>query len=389
MQLKHNILKLYLLRGFLWFMLAMPIIVLFFQENGLTLMEVMILQSVYSFTIAITEIPSGYIADFFGRKNSLIFSTILTFFGYLIFSNFSSFEFFVCAQVIIALGGSLMSGADSALMYDTLLEIKEEKQYTKIEGRTYGIGNFSEAIAGLLGGLLATSSLLLPIQIQTAVLFLCIPIAISLVEPGIHKNNKLKNGFHTIFKVVKFSLIENIKLRWLIIYSSIMGVATLSAAWLAQPFFKSIDISLVYYGVLWASLNVTAGISSVNSYRFEQKYNTPNLLLILGILMSLSFFIIYLLPNYYGLILIFAIYYLRGIITPLLKNQININTKSNIRATVMSIRSFILRIAFAVVAPILGYLADNNSIYNSFLLLSILIILVSSFSAVKLKNIFR
>jgi len=389
MQLKHNILKLYLLRGFLWFMLAMPIIVLFFQENGLTLMEVMILQSVYSFTIAFTEIPSGYIADFFGRKNSLIFSTILTFFGYLIFSNFSSFEFFVCAQVIIALGGSLMSGADSALMYDTLLEIKEEKQYTKIEGRTYGIGNFSEAIAGLLGGLLATSSLLLPIQIQTAVLFLCIPIAISLVEPGIHKNNKLKNGFHTIFKVVKFSLIENIKLRWLIIYSSIMGVATLSAAWLAQPFFKSIDISLIYYGVLWASLNVTTGISSVNSYKYEQRYNTPNLMLVLGILMSLSFFIISLLPNYYGLILIFSIYYLRGVITPLLKNQININTKSNIRATVMSVRSFILRITFAIVAPILGYLADNNSIYNSFLLLSILIILISSFSAVKLKNRFR
>ena len=36
-----------------------------------------------------------------------------------------------------------MSGADSALMYDTLLEIKDEKQYTKVEGRTYAIGNFS------------------------------------------------------------------------------------------------------------------------------------------------------------------------------------------------------------------------------------------------------
>ena len=44
-------------------MVSMPIIVLFFQENGLTLMEVMILQSVYSFTIAVTEIPSGYIAQ--------------------------------------------------------------------------------------------------------------------------------------------------------------------------------------------------------------------------------------------------------------------------------------------------------------------------------------
>ena len=54
-------------------------------------------------------------------------------------------------------------------------------------------------------------------------------MAVSLVEPSIHKDNKLKNGLHTILKVVKFSLIENIKLRWLIIYSSIMGVNTLSA----------------------------------------------------------------------------------------------------------------------------------------------------------------
>ena len=79
---------------------------------------------------------------------------------------------------------------------------------------------------------------------------------------------------------------------------------------------------------------------------------------------------------------------MRGIITPLLKNQININTKSNIRATVMSVRSFILRISFAIIAPILGYLAYDNSVYNSFLLMSVLIIVIISFSAVKLKNNF-
>ena len=168
-----------------------------------------------------------------------------------------------------------------------------------------------------------------------------------------------------------------------------MGVATLSAAWLAQPFFKSIDIPIVYYGVLWASLNITAGISSVKSYKHEQKYNTPNLLLILGLFMSLCFIIIYFTPNYFGLILIFLIYYLRGILTPLLKNQININTESNIRATVMSVRSFILRIGFAITAPILGYLSDNISINHSFLLLSVLIIILSSISSVKLKNSFR
>lgn len=387
MQLKHNILKLYLLRGFLWFMVAMPIIVLFFQENGLTLMEVMILQSVYSFTVAITEIPSGYLADYFGRKNSLIISTVLTFCGYLIFSNFSSFEFFVCAQVIIAIGGSLMSGADSALMYDTLLEIKDEEKYTKVEGTNYAIGNFSEAIAGLFGGFLATCSLLLPVQVQTSILFLCIPIAVSLVEPSIHKENKIEKGFSSIVKVVKFSLLDNIKLKWLIIYSSIMGVATLSAAWLAQPFFKSIEIPLFYYGILWASLNFTAGISSYRSHKIEKKYNINNLLMNLGFFMSLSFLSVYFLPNCFGLVFIFIIYYLRGIVTPILKNQINLNTESNIRATVISVRSFVLRISFATIAPFLGLIADNQGIRDSFLLLSILIIIFSIISIFRLRKI--
>ena len=380
MQLKNNIIKLYILKGFLWFMVAMPVIVIFFQDNGLSLMEIMLLQSVYSLTVAITEIPSGYFADYFGRKNSIILSTAFMFVGYLIFSNYSGFEVFMLAEFLVGIGGSLMSGADSAIMYDTLLEINQEKKYTEIEGKTYAIGNFSEAIAGLLGGFLATISLILPIQIQTTILFFCIPIAISLVEPHIQKKDKIKKGFSAIIKVIKFSLYENIQLKWLIIYSSIMGVATLSAAWLAQPFFKSIEIPLFYYGILWAGLNSTAGISSYRSHKIEKKYNTAKLLLNIGFLMSLSFLLIYLLPNLFGLFFIFIIYYFRGIITPVLKNQININTTSNIRATVMSIRSFILRISFAIIAPILGIIADNKGISESFLLLSIIIITISSIS---------
>lgn len=386
MKLKHNILKMYLLKGFLWFMVAMPIIVLFFQENGLTLMEVMILQSIYSFTVGITEIPSGYLADYFGRRNSIIFSTIFTFLGYLIFCNYTGFDMFVMAQILVAIGGSLMSGADSAIIYDTLLETENEKQYTKIEGKTYAIGNFSEAIAGLIGGVLATSSLLLPFQVQTSILFFTIPIAFSLVEPNLQQENKIEKGIIPILKVVKYCLFENLKLRWLIIYSSVMGVATLSAAWLAQPFFKSLDIPLFYYGILWAGLNITAGISSYRSHKTEEKYNTNNLLSTLGIFMSISFLMIYFSPNYLGLIFIFLIYYLRGVVTPLLKNQININTTSNIRSTVMSVRSFVLRISFAIVAPILGYLADNNGLEDTYLIVSILIIIVSSVAVFGLRK---
>ena len=100
MQLKHNILKMYLLKAVLWFMVAMPIIVLFFQEHGLSLTQVMILQAIYSFCVALFEIPSGYIADLFGRKKTIVISTIFAFTGYLVFSFYGGFYAFVIAQIL-------------------------------------------------------------------------------------------------------------------------------------------------------------------------------------------------------------------------------------------------------------------------------------------------
>tara|TARA_B100000902_G_scaffold398712_1_gene466534 strand:+ start:6929 stop:8053 length:1125 start_codon:yes stop_codon:yes gene_type:complete len=366
-------------------MLAMPIIVLFFQDKGLTLFQIMILQSIYSITLSLSEIPSGYMSDYFGRKNTIIVSSIFTFIGYLIFSYLHTFEHFILAQILIALGGSLMSGSDSALMYETLIEIKNEENYTKYEGRSYAVANFSESIAGLISIPLITISLNLPIHIQTFVLFFCIPVSISLIEPT--KKDMYNKSNVSIKKALNFSLIKNLKLKWLIIYSSIIGVATLSAAWMAQPFFKNLDVPLVYYGILWSALNFTAGIGSFRSHNLEKKYNHNKLILILGLSVGISFFFISLNPNYYGILFFFIIYLLRGYLTPFLKNQINNESYSEIRATVLSIRSFILRITFAIIAPLLGYLSDNNKMSFSFLLMSILILIVIVFSFIKIKKL--
>ena len=127
MKLGANIWKMHFLKAIMWFMLAMPIIVIFFQEHGFSLTQIMLLQATYSITVALFEIPSGYIADIFGRKKAIIFSTIFSFVGYLIFSNFSSFYLFAIAEILVGIGGSLMSGSDSAIIYDTLLEIGKKK----------------------------------------------------------------------------------------------------------------------------------------------------------------------------------------------------------------------------------------------------------------------
>ena len=48
-----------------------------FSRNGLSLQEV-ILQGSYSLMVALMEIPSGYIADLFGRK-TMILGTLFCF----------------------------------------------------------------------------------------------------------------------------------------------------------------------------------------------------------------------------------------------------------------------------------------------------------------------
>ena len=379
MKLEDNINKMYLLKAVKWFMILMPIIVLFFEKHGLSLTQIMILQATYSFTVALFEIPSGFFADIYGRRLSLFFGSILTFLGYLIFSFYSGFNEFFIAEIFLGIGGSLISGADSALIYDTLLELKKDEDYTKIEGKNYGIGNVSEGLAGVLGGFLAVSSLELPVYIQTFVLFFSIPLSYSLVEPK--SSYKLAKSFKSILLVVKETFFQKNRLKWYILYSSAMGIGTLSIAWFVQPFLMKIDTPLIYYGIIWASLNIITGITSYYSYVFDN----GKVLTYISLSMLISFVLLGFNISIYGFIFIVLIYLMRGIITPNLRNLININSTSERRATVLSLRSFVIRISFALIAPILGYITDVYEISYVFYFLGLLVGLSSLLAVYKLK----
>ena len=379
MKLEDNINKMYLLKAVKWFMILMPIIVLFFEKHGLSLTQIMILQATYSFTVALFEIPSGFFADIYGRRLSLFFGSILTFLGYLIFSFYSGFNEFFIAEIFLGIGGSLISGADSALIYDTLLELKKDEDYTKIEGKNYGIGNVSEGLAGILGGFLAVSSLELPVYIQTFVLFFSIPLSYSLVEP--QSSYKLAKSFKSILLVVKETFFQKNKLKWYILYSSAMGIGTLSIAWFVQPFLMEIDTPLIYYGIIWASLNIITGITSYYSYIFDK----GKVLIYISLSMLISFILLGFNISIYGFIFIVLIYLMRGIITPNLRNLININSTSERRATVLSLRSFVIRISFALIAPILGFITDVYEISYVFYFLGLLVGLSSLLAVYKLK----
>ena len=364
--MKRNILALYLIKLSKWFSLVMPIIVLFYEEHGLGLQDVFILKSVYSVAAVTLEIPSGYLADVWGRKKCLLLGSILFFLGYLCYSFTSTFSAFLFAELLLGTGQTLVNGADSALLYDTTAQYKKEHLYLRYEGRITMIGNFAEALAGIFGGLLAAYSLRLPFYAQAFVASIGIPAAMVLQE--VNRSNKIQNPIDEILRIIKYSLVTNKKLCYNIMYSGIIGAATLTMAWFVQPVLMYLETPVSWYGIIWTVLNLTVGFAALWSDRVDRYFGPHKmgiliLLFIVGGYATLAFNL-----TYTGLLILFVFYIFRGFATPILKGYINQMTFSEMRATVLSIRNFIIRLMFAVFSPFLGWLNDTYSLQTALLI---------------------
>jgi MFS family permease len=367
---KRNLSALYLVKIAKWMNLVMPVIVLFYKSNGLTMQDIFLLQSAYSFTLMALEIPTGYFADKVGRKTSILIGSMLGFSGYLVYSFSFGFWQFVIAEVILGVSQSLVSGADSALLYDTLIAAKQNDKYIRLEGKITSIGNFGEAFAGIIGGLLAVSSLRTPFFIQTCVALIALPAALMLKEPPI-KSIRKKPGIKDIVNIMFNVLHENLKLKWNTFFSAIIGAATLTMAWFAQPYFGLVKLPISMYGVVWALLNLSVGIAALYAWRIEKRFGSLTTITFFTLIIFLSFLLLTLVPGYFGLLILFLFYIARGLATPILRNYINIFTTSEVRATVLSIRNFLIRLIFAITGPLWGWITDRYSLQTAIILAGI------------------
>ncbi len=374
-----NITKLYLIKIAKWFMLTMPIMLLFFQDLGFTVEESFQLKAIYSIAIVVFEIPSGYAADVLGRRRTLIIGSILGTLGFAIYSFTSGFYAFLAAELILGVGQSFISGADSALLYDSLKADGRERDYLKYEGRNFSVGNFSEAIAGFLGGALAEISLRTPFFFQTGIAFIAVPAAFMLVEPQLYTRTQ-KATWKDIMNVVKYAMITNRSLRYNIIYSSIIGSATLTMAWVYPLYLKEIGFREIHIGTTSTVLNLVVGMTTLFAYKIEQKLRPKSTVLGTTLVITGAFIAAGLLHSIYVLPVMILFYFSRGIATPVLKDYINRITSSDIRATVLSIRSLIIRANFSILAPLFGYMTDRLTLSQAFVIIGAIFMVLTGSS---------
>ncbi|MEL6438761.1 MAG: MFS transporter [Cyanobacteria bacterium J06621_8] len=358
--LARNLTKLYILRGlaFAWF--PIPTIVLFYESYGLNIEQIVLLKTILSLSVLVLELPSGYLADLWGRKACLVVGSGVWIASWLIYCTGGSFHEFAIAEVLAGVAGSLISGANTALGYDTLLQLGREQYYQVWEGRLVAIAGISEAVCGIVGAAIAEINLVYPFYLQTVCLILYFCLAITLIEPphqSIVKTKKIEQ-----LKNIIVDVFQRPKLRWLILLSSTFSSASFLIVWLSQDYLQKLDIPTQAFGWAWALFHLGMSLASVNSHRFQDLLGLRRATFMLIIILAAAYICLGSIDRLWGMVFILILYLVRGLISPLILTAINRQIASEIRATILSLNSLIFRIAFAVIAPFIGAIAERHSL---------------------------
>lgn len=120
--------------------------------RGYSLVEVGVAETVFHITSLIFEIPSGVLADVFGRKKMLIVSSIMRMIGNIIMI-LSDNLFMVCLSIAFhALSYNFSSGTGDALAYDSLKTAKMESRFEKYMSNQLVIYRLCSGISTLCAG---------------------------------------------------------------------------------------------------------------------------------------------------------------------------------------------------------------------------------------------
>lgn len=366
--LKRNLPLLYAARLCEYLVFFVPVIVIFFQRQGLSMTQVMLLQTAFAVAVVLLEVPSGFFADRVGRKPSLVVGAGIVTAASVVYGLGQGFVHFLAAEMLWALGASLLSGTDTAVLYDTLLALGREKDYQRIEGHASFLGLLGAAGSSVVGGFVALAGLRLTFFLTAAALAVAVAASLGLREPPRRKGGHERGDLYYLYKIGRFALYKNVEVRWLIFLAAlIQGLGTVGF-WLYQPYFERCGLPLPYFGLVFALFNVFAATSGKIAFVVERLLGKRLALISLPVLLAASLFAMAAFLTPLGFLFVLFAQFVRGFSHPVIADYINRHTWSDKRATVISIKNLLSRLVFILSATAVGAAVDAADVRLGLLL---------------------
>jgi MFS family permease len=348
-----------------------PVLVLFLTAKGLSFTEIMLLQSISSVSIFFFEVPTGAAADKIGRKYSILFGAFLWAAGLLLYVVGKGFFIFAIAEIVFSLGSAFKSGADTALIYDSLKVLGKEKDYQKIEGKARSYSLYAQAIGSVLSSFLYEKNVNLPMIVSILFMLVTITVTLMFKEPEVEgKEGRFGIDYFSQIKDSGKYILNHDKLKALVFFSMMFFIFYRTGFWYYQPYMEGVNIPVKYFGAIFFVFNITAAfISKRSSYIMER--TKPKTLTFMAFLMIVSFLILGTVRVWGGVLAILLQQVARGIYRPVTTKYLNKHIPSDKRATILSFHSLCTNLAVAAAFPLMGILKDTTDIFTTHLVLTI------------------
>ena len=372
------------------------------QVVGLNLFQIGTLFSIREAVTYLFEIPSGILADQYGKKNELVICFIFYILSFFFFYLGNNYFIIAIAMFFFGLGEAFRSGTHKAMIY-TYLEYKKWFTYkTFVYGRTR---SFS-LIGSSLSAFAAIFIIIWFPAMQTIFLFSIIPYILDFflilsypnsLNERVETTLSLKNFF--VFSVTQLrKIFSNHSLKKVIISSSLFdGIFKILKDYI-QPILKNIIlISGVYttssinadarlkiiLGMLYGVIYIFSSVVSRNVYRLNFKMKSSQLMDISFDIFSILFLVLFFAVKYESLLLViplyFIIYFLKDGRRPLAVDVFGDRMRKTERATVLSVESQARSLFMIVLAPAFGYIADVFGISKLFFMVGLFLLVLNRF----------
>lgn len=263
-----TVLKYYVYRSTTDVGFTMPIFILFLDNRGLTLAQIGLLESIWLASIILSELPTGYIADRLGQRNSVLIGTFVIAVSTGAFGLMSTFLGFALVRVVWSIGISLRSGSTQAWLYDTLEAKFDEEKYAHIEGRGNSLSLFVMAVTTLGGGLIAETVGFAAAFLTTAGVTLLAVLVVATFptvqsqreEAGVDTDTD--DDDYTVLRAI--SLIRETatdsRVSWFVLYAGLFVIAAQTVQLWIQPVSVDVGLDIPSIGVMYAGFGlVSAG----------------------------------------------------------------------------------------------------------------------------------
>ncbi len=358
---------------------APAFIIVYLRDLGLSLFQISLLTMMMPLFMIIFEVPTGAIADIYGRKFSVLLGAIITGLAFLSIFFLTDYYTLLFAFAMVGFGTTFASGAREAWTIDLIK--KEKKDFLK--GYLTKNSSFISAglvISGIIGALLVKQFGVSIIWIFAGISYLITFLLLGLAkEDFVRKKVKIKDSLKNIIRQskvsIKYARNHTVLFAFLIATSFLVFANQFngSLAWI--PFLQNLNFPDYAFGYLWSGMGAVGIFAPLISLKFLKKDGERKFILNIIILTILVLILVVFAKSvlFAFLIIMFQLF-LGGMSQPVERNYFHRFIKSKLRATIGSIESMLISLVAIISMPLAGLSMDYFGAEYTILLSALLMI---------------